>query len=410
MKWWWSGLGLFLLAAAMVWFKPQRERAHGQMDEEVYVWQRVWDGSVHEAVQERGVEFGRVIVLGVEMDHSQQGGWQMQYFKDPISYAGEHPGTVIAVRIGVGAAKLGWDQSAMTRVAEVVDDLPDVAKVIQLDYDCPSSKLADYTRLLRALKKHFPEKEFEVTCLPDWLDQEEFAGLVAAADRYVMQVHGLIGYGSVGTLCDPEKARDAAERCDLLGEPFLIALPTYRHAVQLSKEGKILQVVSEGGRLRPGAQYVMAGADQQELAALVKQWTLDRPANMRGIVWYRMPVDSDRMNWTWQTLSLVRKGEVPVRKLSISVEEVSPGLFEVSLVNGSVMRENWPKRVEISFKQGLLMGGEGSNGYAFGRHGEGGAELKWSAADPRPMLPESSLKIGWLRVEDGKEMKVSLSP
>ena len=409
MKWWWSGLGLFLLAAVMVWFQPQRERAHGPMVEEVYVWQRVWGEDVHEAVKTHGGEFERIVVLGVEMDYGKSSGWTVQYFKDPISYAGEHEGTGLAIRVGSGAAATRWSKEAIAQVIQVAESLPDNLKVIQVDYDCPSSKLDDYVQLIRILKQRFPQRQFEVTCLPDWLDQDAFQALVMSVDRYVMQVHGLIGYGSAGTLCDPELAKVAAERCGEYGKPFLIALPTYRHAVRLSNEGQILQVVSEGGGLRAGAEYHMASADPEKMAALVKEWAESRPELMSGIIWYRMPVTSDRMNWTWGTLDAVRKGQIPIRDLSVIAEKESDGLYEVSLVNRSLMREDWPKKIKVFTDGGRIMGGEGAHGYAFTQSDDGSAELRWLSQDPRPMLPESRLKLGWVRLEGAEGLKVVLS-
>ena len=63
---------------------------------------------------------------------------------------------------------------------------------IQIDYDCPESKLDDYRALLPLLRKAAAPLPLTFTALPSWMGQRRaFGKLIAAADGYVLQVHSL---------------------------------------------------------------------------------------------------------------------------------------------------------------------------------------------------------------------------
>lgn len=369
------------------------------MGEDVYVWQRVWTEDVRAAVDERRGEFGRCVVLGVEMDFSEAGGWRVDYFEDPLRYVSGHEGVDVAVRIGAGAAVLGWDDGAIRRVVEVVGRMREGA-VVQLDYDCPTSKLGGYVRLLERLRTVFPERRFEVTCLPDWLGEDDFEGLIGLVDGYVMQVHGVSGYGGGRMLCDAVYAKRVAERCEGFGKDFWIALPTYRHAVRRGEDGRVQEVISEGGRLRGGSAYEMMGADVVELSGLVRDWVVDRPGHLRGLIWYRLPVVGDRMNWTWDTFCKVRAGEVPVGELRVEAVGDDAGFYALFLVNDSKMRLSWPDGLKVSWGGALAVGVEGSGEFLVGDlERQMGVDFVWRARDPRPISPGARVKVGWVRLD-----------
>lgn len=69
------------------------------------------------------------------------------------------------------------------------------------------------------------------------------------------------------------------------------------------------------------------------IAELVAGWTADRPAALRGIVWFRLPVEGDRLAWSWPTFDAVLDGRAPREQLELRRCAASPGVVELSLHN-----------------------------------------------------------------------------
>ena len=68
------------------------------------------------------------------------------------------------------------------------------------------------------------------------------------------------------------------------------------------------------------------------MAELVRDWTRGPAPGADGILWYRLPVAGDRLNWSWPTLRAVMAGRAPGRGRA-AVREPEPGLVEIDLVN-----------------------------------------------------------------------------
>jgi len=189
------------------------EFTSGEIPQEVYVWQRVWTDEVKSAVETRAPDFDNTIFLASEISFRGEK-WTCQPFQHPLRYVREYSREFgLAFRIHANAAKSRWSKSATKQIAQFLRSYAGNAKSIQIDYDCPSKKLADYTKLLTYLKKQFPDRTLEITCLPDWLNYPEFAALVQQTDRYIMQVHGVSGHGKGRALCNPDHAHSTALAC-----------------------------------------------------------------------------------------------------------------------------------------------------------------------------------------------------
>jgi hypothetical protein len=56
------------------------------------------------------------------------------------------------------------------------------------------------------------------------------------------------------------------------------------------------------------------------VANLVHEWSIDPPANLAGLIWYRLPNEDDDLNWRWPTLAAVMQGRAPdPRESQVSV-------------------------------------------------------------------------------------------
>ena len=118
-------------------------------------------------------------------------------------------------------------------------------------------------------------------------------------------------------LCDAANARRWVEQAGRLGVPFRVALPTYTDRIAFTADGKLLATEAEGAtHAWPEGTVLRAfRPNAADLAALVGEWTKDRPASLTGLLWYRLPVSTDAQNWRWPTLAAVMQGRPPRHEL-----------------------------------------------------------------------------------------------
>ncbi len=187
------------------------------------------------------------------------------------------------------------------------------ARSIQIDYDCPTSGLGEYAALLRQLRTRMPDTELSITALPSWLGARQFRLAARNVSYFVLQVHSLEKPRTVADpiiLCDTRKIPGYLRSASALGVPFMLALPTYGYRVSFDEEGRFASLCAEGPfrEWRPGFEVRLAMSDPVKIAGVVRALSLSQPAHFLGLVWFRLPVDSDDLNWSWPTLLAVMAG------------------------------------------------------------------------------------------------------
>lgn len=271
---------------------------------------------------------------------------------------------------------------------------------IQIDFDCPTSRLVEYKQVLDSLRAAASPVPIAFTALPSWLATPDFATLARAFPRYVLQVHSLdlpSSHGEPVVLCDPAAARCAAEKAASIGVAFRLALPTYGSELLFDADGRVLDVVSEDASRVPTssiARRERVFASPKEMAALVREWSEHRPRELIGICWYRLPVEGDRRNWTWATFSQAIEGKASVTTLEIHANPGEGGVFHITLFNPGQGHAPMPK--DIPLPEGTLAA-DATRPY----HLSGGElpVLLHTSADPIwPWLaPGERLVVGWFR-------------
>jgi hypothetical protein len=83
------------------------------------------------------------------------------------------------------------------------------------------------------------------------------------------------------------------------------------------------------------------------MAELAAEWARRRPEGMRGLIWYRLPVGNDALNWRWVTLAAVMRGEKPAAKLVVEARKSQTGLIEVDMINEGSGDSDGPVRLEV---------------------------------------------------------------
>lgn len=310
-------------------------------------------------------------------------------------------GCGLVVRIGASAATLDWTSERRVEVAAVVARLAALGpREIQIDYDCPQSRLGLYRELLDDWRKAAGAVPLMPTALPSWLEGEGFAELARESPGYVLQVHSLQLPESPGepvVLLDPEAARRAVAKAAALDVPFRVALPTYGCEVWFDDAGQVVEVVSEdeGPGFRPAGRS-FAYADPAEAAALVAGWESEGLETLTGLVWYRIPVAGDRRNWRWETLEKVVSGEVP--KAVVEVERASGGgVGDVVIVN----RGDAPGRLPTSvLARGPVLAADAVGAYRPGPSKAGAEFVRRDEIWPW-LEPGERTVIGWVTSSDG---------
>lgn len=314
---------LLVAIGSATWFFLFWRAPHisGPLRQEVYVWQRAWTKPVREAVAQHGSNFAAVAVLRGEISWTTNR--QPQLTRANVDYetlAKARRPAGLALRIGTYAGPFTNDavgnfitDAAARLVTDARTNGVTLAE-LQIDFDCAESKLDGYRVWIKAIQRRVAPLPVTITALPSWLNADAFERLAAITTNYVLQVHSATrpkSFAAPYTLCDPQAARWAVENAGRIGVPFRVALPTYGHLFAFDTNGKFLGLSAEGPRPNwpTNAQIRKVESNSEELSVLVQVWTARRPAAMRGVIWYRLPVATDKHNWTWPQLQRVMRGE-----------------------------------------------------------------------------------------------------
>ncbi len=392
--------------------------------QEVYVWQRQTSPALTQALDvERELASG-FDVLAAEIAWS---GGQPQVFRPAQDYPhlaklGRPVGLVL--RIGAYPGPFKADDGAAKYITSVAATLLAEARAaglapseLQIDFDCAEAKLDGYRVWLSALRPVVGKTPLVFTALPVWLKHEaEFAALAKAADGFVLQVHSLEKPANPEvpfTLCDPVAARVWAAQAGKVGVPFRIALPTYGYLVAFDTTGKFIGLAAEGRPSDwPASTEVRAvHSDAIALAQLEQSWAKSPPPHCAGVIWFRLPVEGDKLNWDWATLQVMLRGETPVSKFTLAVEWPEPGLAEISLINSGTTTEPPPAQAELRWPAGTLpLAADGLGGFRLDlKNSEGQGIILNAGVSPEVSLaPGRRLKIGWLRFAHEISLSASL--
>jgi len=288
-----------------------------------------------------------------------------------------------------------------------------VAAELQIDFDCAASKLDGYRVWAATIGARIAPVPLTITVLPSWLDRPGFAPLAAAAAGFVLQVHSLErpkGPGEPLVLCDEAAAIRWVEKAAQLGVPFRVALPTYGYRVAFGPEGKLLGISADGADPAWPAGTVLREvlADPVALAGLVRRWTGDRPTSLTGIIWYRLPVGSEALNWRWTTLAALLRGRDPRASLQVETRRPERGLVEIELVNDGERDLDLREAVSVRWKDARLLAGDVTAGVEWIEVAPG--EVRLRPAVGRISAGERRL-LGWLRFfeEDDVDVRMAAS-
>lgn len=408
---------LSLVAAATGAEGNAAPRTRGALAQEAYLWQRAWPEPVIAAAAEHGSNFAAVVALAAEVS------WKSG--RPAVIRPAIHHPTLrdlrrpvgLALRIGPFAGPFAADDEQTRELATLAASLVDEARSnglavaeLQVDFDCAESKLDGYRLWVEAIRRRVAPTPVAITALPAWLKRPAFQKLAKTAGGFVLQVHSLERPGQIDapfTLCDPAQARRAVEQAARAGVPFRVALPTYGYFVAFDGAGKFVALSAEGPSMSwpEGVQLRDVRADPAAMAGLVSGWVNDRPALLRGVIWYRLPVDSDRLNWRWPTLANVMAGRIPEPELETATRQPEPALVEIHLQNRGNADEVRPVQVAVRWRDGRVVASDGLLGFDVFETGIN--ELQFRTTTLR-LEAGGSQGIGWVRFDKATDVRVEI--
>ncbi|MDC8015321.1 DUF3142 domain-containing protein [Tahibacter soli] len=311
---------------------------------------------------------------------------------DLAALAADARPVVAVVRID-GRIDLHDDAADVARVVELARRWRDAGVAvagIEIDHDCATARLDAYAGWLARLRAALPAAtRVSITALPAWRAAPALARVIGAVDETVLQVHA-VADPSRG-LFDRTQARgwiDAwAKRS--ADKPFRVALPAYGAALRLDADGGVLAVESEQPLATAAAEVREIAVDPRDVASLVRELEVRRPATLAGIVWFRLPRDGDRRAWRMSTLRAVIAGAPLAANLRIALRP-SGGAFDVVATNDGTLDAELPPALRVA----AACTGDGIAGYRY----EPGARVQFFRRDTHATLRAGGERVlGWLR-------------
>lgn len=356
--------------------------------QEAYVWQRMWTPAVSEAVRDVPQPISAWRVLVAQADAT--GGWR-QFDPDiPALKSGHRPLTAV-IRID-GQRRITDAGPMASDILQRFQAFPrGVWRGLEVDYDCPTDALAQYRHLLSDLRSGLPsDVDLSITALPTWIGSDRLRDLLSVPNQSVLQVHSVIDPHR--GLFDPVLARAWIEAyARVSGRPFYIALPDYGSRVEFDGKGRLVEVASEEEDLGPERAGEELQSDPAAVGRFLAALRASHPSSVRGVIWFRLPVEGDQRIWSTETWRRVMSGEALRPHLVIGVSRDDYRAFQLRLSNVGSADAAMPRQVAVPVRC-LESDGEGLYEVL---HRED--ETVWRLSAGHWLAAGGSARVGWIR-------------
>lgn len=393
----------------------------GDLSHQAYVWQRNWSPRLTAAIEQHTAELDGLTVLVTEISSLADGGRAVRI---PVNFdvlrATDRPIT-LAVRAGHHSGPFDAKQAMTKRLLHEVRGALDAAAeggvvpaAVEIDFDCATSKLEGYAEWLRLLRSVLGDVSLSITTLPTWMNRPQaFGDLVRLTDHFVLQVHSVKRPDSIESdvaLCDADDALrwvGSAARC---GVPFHVALPTYGYRVAFDQSGALVQVTGEDASPfdNPDLRYHVIRAEPLAMVQLVRTLNQAMAMTCEGIIWYRLPIGEERLNWDPRTWRAVMAGQVAASDWLVEAVESADGLIEIQVEQRSPLAVAPPQQVMVEFRDASVLAWDGQRNYSVNTRADHALIWQWPESMTAPLLPQGTRwTIGWLRLDGEAKLKLT---
>ena len=359
-------------------------------DHEAYVWQRHWTPELAAATASASDLFSAYRVLVGEVDARGVQGVAVDW---SALGAARRPVTLV---LRIPGAAPDVDPAAATRLLINARAAAVAARVtvagIEIDHDCARARLPAYARLLRELRGRVDAPTWSITALPDWLHSDVLSDVLAEVDASVLQVHAVMKPGA-GLFDAAQALRWIRAYARATSKPFRVALPAYATRVTQAPDGRIRAIESDAATMPVFDEAARELAvDPRRVAVVLRRLHEATPPRFDGIVWFRLPLVSDRRAWSIATVRALAAGEDVDRPLRVERVRVGAGPnVDVVLRNDQSIDVRAPANLALP---AYCRAGEGVAGYRFD------AERRRLDSSAPPLLkPGASRTIAWLHCQ-----------
>ncbi|WOO39329.1 DUF3142 domain-containing protein [Rubellicoccus peritrichatus] len=395
-----------------------------KLSHQAYIWQRNWSPQLISAIHASATVMDGFTVLVAEITPSAGGA---KVVRVPVQYdVLQSTGLPITLAIRVGNYSGPFDSNQQTTqclLAEVkaaiasarADGIKPTA--IEIDFDCATSKLEGYVEWLSQMHNILGDVSLSITTLPTWMNRPKaFRELVHATDHFVLQVHSIKKPESIGddvALCEPEQTLDWASEAAKYGIPFRVALPTYAYRLGYNQHGQLAEVSGENASplQNPDWQYRIIRAEPETIANLVKAFKERQPQHFEGIIWYRLPIAHERLNWdpiTWRT---VIAGQTDASHWKAQAVFKKDGAIEIQIEQTGLLAAPPPKQVILNWENANSLVWDGQRNFDVKATLDHGLIWQWPDKMEAPLLPQGTQwTIGWLRLDNIPKLQISVIP
>jgi hypothetical protein len=325
------------------------------LDQQLYIWQRQWTPAHEWALRDSRADFSTLRVLALQA--FPKAGWSRARV-DPALLKRDGRPVIAVIRLD-GQLKSLDQQEVTLQIQQVISDWQAQGLSlagVEIDHDAGNARLLAYREFLTHLRVALPASlPLSITALPAWLDSPELPALLSTVDSSILQVHAVSDPRR--GLFDPRQARQWVKAWSrMTAKPFYLALPAYGVALLPNVDG--VPVVESEVPLELDGRRRELLADPQQLSQLGVDLRADPPAHLAGLIWFRLPLASDRRAWSLTTLRAVARGDVLRSHLTLKLSE-RQGLYDIDLLNEGNLDSAWPERLTLA-----VQGCEGADALA----------------------------------------------
>lgn len=354
------------------------------LTQEVYIWQRQWRPANQTALVQSQGAFQGLRILALQA-HPKPNGADI-WFEVAVNHAwlqADPRPKIAVIRLDGQFVHLN-DEQVINKISQVLTHWQAKGTHIagvEIDHDSASSKLPAYRDFLKKLKAQLPaDLKLSITALPAWLNSADFPALLTNIDELVLQIHS-VSDPRLGLFDAAQGWQWVQQLSKISTVPYLIALPAYGSAVISTASGyKVESETPLRGQLNNTHAVEELMADPHVLQAFVHKLQSHADAKLKGIIWFRLPLEGDKRVWPLNTLiAVAQQGELAAKiELVISSDSdiqttlatenkaksqeiLKPQLFQLSLINRGNIAGEIPATLSLAGQ--ACSGYDAQNGY-----------------------------------------------
>src|SRR5258708_10113746 len=145
-----------------------------------------------------------------------------------------------------------------------------------------------------------------------------------------------------------------------------------------------------------GSRAFGFSANSDDTATLVKEWLSARPAELKEVIWYRIPVATDQRNWRWPTLTAIMAGRKPIHGLQAVQRGDNP--VDLSIKNMGEADKQIGAKLTVTWTGASIVAFDALPGWTVAASIQRAVFTRVEKV-PLELPPGSERSIGWLRFD-----------